>query len=180
MQLAQAGQTLVTAEAVSALPKGLRSQTRPVEALAGGAQTPLKVCEALWTRNEEAIATTQTCVPDTRAAAASAEKRLRLRLGDRELILGPERPMATLGRDVNADIVTMDTRASRNHGRIEYRQGKYLLIDQSTNGTYVTFVGEPEFALKREEAILSGRGHVCFGHASGDAPTETLEFEILA
>ena len=62
------------------------------------------------------------------------------------------------------------------HARIERRRDKYVLIDQSSNGTYVTVEGEPEIHLRREELILRGRGHVCFGHALSDPLDETLAF----
>jgi adenylate cyclase len=176
-KLAKAGQALTTAEAVLTLPMVLRGQTRAIDALTmPGKDGPMHVCEVVSSHADE---TSHMKSPSGPGLGAPAEMRLRLRLGDQELILGPHQPTATLGRDANADIVTMDTRASRSHGRIEYRRDKYVLIDQSTNGTYVTFAGEPELVLKREEAVLSGRGHVCFGHTAGDGPTETLEFEIL-
>ena len=70
-----------------------------------------------------------------------------------------------------------DRRASRTHARIERRRDKFVLIDQSTNGTYVTFDGEAEFALKREEVILRGKGRICFGHAF-DAGAEIVEFAV--
>jgi hypothetical protein len=60
--------------------------------------------------------------------------------------------------------------------RIERRRDKFVLIDQSSNGTYVTVEGEPEIHLRREELILRGRGHVCFGHGWKDVLDETLGF----
>lgn len=113
------------------------------------------------------------------APAVPPDTRLRLRHDGAEIILGPDRPTALLGRDNHCDIVVRDTRASRNHGRIERRRDKYVLVDQSTNGTYVTPQGEPEFVLKREEAILRGRGRIAFGHSHREAGPEILEFDIL-
>jgi hypothetical protein len=43
-----------------------------------------------------------------------------------------------------------------------------MLVDQSTNGTFVTVEGEAEFVLKREETILRNRGRIVFGHAWAD------------
>ena len=62
--------------------------------------------------------------------------------------------------------------------RSERRRDKYVLVDQSTNGTYVTFRGETEFMLKREETILRGRGRISFGHAFNSDGSETIEFEV--
>jgi predicted component of type VI protein secretion system len=40
--------------------------------------------------------------------------------------------------------------ASRMHARIERRRDKFVLVDQSSNGTYVRIDGEPEIQLRRE------------------------------
>jgi hypothetical protein len=93
------------------------------------------------------------------------EARIHLQHCEREIDLGPEDSGITLGRDPQCDIVIADRLASRTHARIERRRDKFVLIDQSSNGTYVTVDGEPEIHLKREEVILRGRGRVCFGHA---------------
>ncbi len=76
------------------------------------------------------------------------------------------------------DIAIRDGSASRNHGKIERRRDKFVLADISTNGTYVTFQGEAEFLLKREEIILRNRGRIVFGHAWRSAADETLEFVV--
>lgn len=173
--LAKAGQILTTAEAAGALPAAMQSQLRELDQLAiKGKDEPIQVFEAIWERGEDL--TLRSPVP---VSPAPSENRLRLRHGDRETILGPDRPTVTLGRDSHADIVTRDSRASRTHGRIERRRDKFVLVDQSTNGTYVTFEGEAEFALKREEVILRGRGSISFGHTSGMEGVERLEFELL-
>lgn len=173
--LAKAGQILTTAEAAAALSPQFQGQLREIDGLTvKGRDDIVRVFEALWERGEDL--TMKSLVP---TALATAETRLRLRHGDHETILGPDRPTVTLGRDSHADIVTKDSRASRTHGRIERRRDKFVLVDQSTNGTYVTFDGETEFALKREEVILRGRGSISFGHTSGMEGVERLEFELL-
>ena len=105
--------------------------------------------------------------------------RLKLRHGNKEITLDAAHPAATLGRDLGSEIVIGDPRASRSHGRIELRRDKFMLVDQSTNGTYVTFQGEGEFALKREETFLRNRGRISFGHPWADDKSEVVEFEIL-
>ena len=82
----------------------------------------------------------------------------------------------TLGRDINNDIVIADRKASRMHAHIERRRDKFVLIDHSSNGTWVTVEGKTEITLRREELILRGRGHVSFGHAFADDPAEVLTF----
>jgi hypothetical protein len=54
-----------------------------------------------------------------------------------------------------------------------------VLLDQSTNGTFVLFDGEPEIVLKREEVLLRGRGWICFGDSVTQAKADIMEFEVL-
>jgi predicted component of type VI protein secretion system len=65
------------------------------------------------------------------------------------------------------------------HARIERRRDKFVLIDQSSNGTYVRIDGEPEIQLRREEMILRGRGRVSFGHAHINEADEVLTFSCV-
>lgn len=65
----------------------------------------------------------------------------------------------------------------RTHARIEKRKGNFVLIDQSSNGTYVTVSGRDEIVLRREEFILHGTGVIAFGHALHERPNcEVVEF----
>src|SRR6266436_6769798 len=103
--------------------------------------------------------------------------RLCLRHGGKEMILGPGRDLIRLGRENSCDIVIADRKASREHARIERRRDKFVLVDVSSNGTFVTFQGEPEMAVKREEVVLQGRGTISFGHPYSADPTEVAAFE---
>lgn len=172
---AKAGQIITTAETVAALPESLRQSCREIDALSvKGKAANINVCEILWQESAEL-----TMMSTRPAAAARPPQRLRLNHGDTELTLDPTHPTARLGRDATSDIVIRDPRASRSHARIERRRDKFLLIDMSSNGTFVTFRGEAEIALKREEIILRGTGHIVFGHAhSATEPTEMLKFSV--
>ena len=102
---------------------------------------------------------------------------LSLRHGGVVIALGSDKAEAALGRDPNSDIVIKNPRASRNHARIEQRRESYVLIDQSSNGTFVSFAGSPEIVLKREEVILHGRGYISCGSAYGPESGELVEFD---
>jgi hypothetical protein len=175
---AKPGQVLTTSAAVAALPAPLQGLTKAIGALnIGGREEPVLVFEVSWDYGHAELVSNPA--PEIEPVNNSKEVRLRLKHGEQKIILGPHRPTVTLGRDNNSDIVIKDARASRSHGSIERRHGQYVLVDQSTNGTYVTFRGEGEFALKREETILRGRGFITFGHAAGEHGGEQVEFELL-
>ncbi len=94
----------------------------------------------------------------------------------REFFINTERPSVVIGRDEQADIVIEDRRASRIHARIERRRDKFVFIDQSSNGSYVTIKGEKEIQLRREEFVLHGNGRISLGHSYDKDPSEVVEF----
>jgi len=169
--LAKAGQIITTGDTVGRLPALLQQSTREIDALSvKGKAEDVRVCEILWQESDDLTMKSGSVAP---AAAA----RMIVRHGGEEQVLDAGHSVFFLGRDAASDIIINDRRASRSHARIERRRDKFVLIDQSTNGTYVTFVGEVEFALKREEVILRSKGHISFGHAY-DVGCEVVEFQV--
>ena len=60
-----------------------------------------------------------------------------------------------IGRDANKCHVLVDaSEVSREHCRIEFRRGKFVLIDHSTNGCYLKVTGKEEFYIRSEEYPL--------------------------
>ncbi|MDH5408450.1 MAG: FHA domain-containing protein [Gammaproteobacteria bacterium] len=68
-----------------------------------------------------------------------------------------------LGRSRNCDMKVGSDLASRQHAKILYRKGKFVLIDTSTNGTFVKLQGGKEVYLQGEEHPLSGSGFISLG-----------------
>ena len=170
--LAKSGQVIVSGATAERLPPELRARVREVDVLTvKGKEKDIAILELLW--QDSAELTTLTTRPQLRAA------RLELIHGARVIELGPETTALTLGRDAQNDVVIADRLGSRLHARIERRRDKFVLIDQSSNGTYVTVDGEAEIALRREELMLRGRGHISFGHPYAADPGETLRFAYL-
>lgn len=170
--LAKAGQIITTGDTVAALPALLQQSTREIDALSvKGKAEAVRVCEVIWQESDDLTMKSASVTP------APAATRLVVRHGGEEKVLDASHGVCSLGRDAASDIIITDRRASRSHARIERRRDKFVLIDQSTNGTYVTFDGEAEFALKREEVILRGKGRISFGHAC-DAGSEVVEFRV--
>jgi predicted component of type VI protein secretion system len=92
--------------------------------------------------------------------------------------MAPSATVLAIGRDLAGDVVLTGKNASRQHARIERRRDQYFLIDESTNGTYVTTDGDAELLLRRDQVLLRGSGLVSFGAASTDPDAETLRFTL--
>lgn len=172
--IAHASQVITSAATVAMLSPWLRVRARPLAALTvKGKAHDLDVWELLWQDAGDDLTTLATRVSVARA-------RLRLRHGEREIVLDEAQPALALGRDAQNDLVIADRLASRLHGRIERRRDRFVLVDFSSNGTYVTPEGEAEIPLRREEFVLRGRGRISFGHAHATDPRETVDFECDA
>jgi hypothetical protein len=170
--LAKGEQVILSAPTVAALAAPLRDRVRQIDSLnVKGKHDDIGIFELLW-QDSEAELTAMA----TRPLALQAH--IRVRHGAKEIELDEGRPSCTFGRDLSNDVVIGDRLASRMHARIERRRDKFVLADQSSNGTFVTIEGEPEVALRREEMILRGRGKISFGHARGDGAGESVEFSV--
>jgi len=53
---------------------------------------------------------------------------------------------------------------------------QYVLVDESTNGTYVAIEGEREVMLRRDSVMLRGRGKIALG-TSTDTAVQLVLFE---
>jgi class 3 adenylate cyclase len=170
--LAKGGQIITTSATVARMAPLLRASTRHIAALSiRGKGDDVDVCEVLWRANEDLTMATSS-------AASLIAHSLDLRHGSRQLTLEGAGTRLVIGRDPTNHIVLLGRKASRVHARIEFRRDKFFLTDQSTNGTYVNFTGEPEVALRHEEVMLRGHGQITFGHSLADSQQETLEFLV--
>ena len=157
-ELASPGRALTTAETAQRLsqewrcllnrlpPRVLRGASRPIELF------ELR-CESA---GDVTILQSPSILPEE-----SVELRLYLR--DRKLIMDDRNPILRIGRDLSSDLQVPDSRASRRHAEIELRGDKFVLVDRSSNGTYVSIDGEKEFVLNREEAVLRNKGQFALG-----------------
>ncbi|MCL2829114.1 MAG: FHA domain-containing protein [Betaproteobacteria bacterium] len=116
---------------------------------------------------------------DVDVREAPVEIRLVLHHQGREITLSPQKKQKILmGRDGGqCEIVLSDRRASRVHARIEYNGEYFVLIDQSSNGTYLTAGGNPEVLVHRSEMGLFGRGCIAFVLPRHSGDVELVEFE---
>ena len=171
--LAKGMQIMTTRATVDALPAALRASTRPIATLAvKGKAEELVVCEVLWQEGDDLTMAAGSL------QVAEPKVELVLRHGGREVVLSGDRPTVMAGRDSACDLVIADPKASRQHARFEKRRDKFFITDQSSNGTFITFTGEGEVALRREEAMLRRSGRIVFGHSAADATGDSLEFAV--
>ncbi|MDR2678760.1 MAG: FHA domain-containing protein [Zoogloeaceae bacterium] len=123
----------------------------------------------------------QNGLPTLVLPEADLEHRLCIRYLEKAFLLDEKTPFLTLGREHHNDLVISDSRVSRQHARIERKDGQYFLVDMSTNGSFVTQEGGQEAFLRKGRLLLERRGMICFATSSHRDSDEIkrVEFEFL-
>ena len=176
--LANAGQIFTSRRTVEELPPLLREATRDLDQiLVKGKAEGVHAYEVLWQGDADGDMTMKAASITSTMNKSGVS--LSLHYKGRSLLLDDKLQSVSLGRDVNNDIVVEDRKASRNHARIERRGQKFYLVDQSSNGTYLSPVGEKELLLRREEVLLQGSGSLCFGSSISEPNVDYLKYEHI-
>jgi hypothetical protein len=167
------GQVLTSADTVAKLSPLLRSSTRQLYDIAvKGKADEVSLCEVLWSKDPDV-----TDLPLAQADKPTHDTRLRLRLGNREMVRKRRVESITIGRDPDSTLVlTEDETASRQHCVIERRQNHFVIRDHSSNGTFIFVEGDKDdIVLRREEFVLRGHGWITFGRPRNEA-AEVAEY----
>jgi len=81
-----------------------------------------------------------------------------------------------IGRDNKSNLTILSEFVSRHHASIIYRKGKYVLIDKSTNGTFIKPQGGKEVYIQQEEYPISGCGLICMGKSVSPSNEHLIYF----
>ncbi|MEM9303799.1 MAG: adenylate/guanylate cyclase domain-containing protein [Pseudomonadota bacterium] len=136
-----------------------------------GKLMPIEIVDVLWQEDTSNVTTVSAALKiDDLPARAT----LKLRYGDRSIELRDMSPPFTMGRDRQNDLIIDDEWVSRNHASIEFRKGFFILIDRSTNGTYLTTDGDEELRVHRDEVHLRKAGVISLGQMASNRDEESL------
>lgn len=178
-QMARDGQILTSEESLQHLGPELQGIARPFDydRLRGKTQAT-RIFELLWEQTREVtrlVDRGNTTVGHTPDVA----RNIRLAVRSQERSFAAQDAPVTVGREQVCAFTVASEFASRVHAHVEYRRGKFVLQDRSTNGTFVTPEGGSEIFLKGESLPLSGRGIISLGcpllSQTGDVLRYTVE-----
>lgn len=166
---AKAEQIITTGETMESLPENLRSQGRwLITTTVKGKQKPVEIFELTWGKPEDltyspSLQNQHVAAHAAPVAVVVAVPVLHVRYLDKTIIVDEANPSLNMGRDATNHFPIQETMASRMHVKIDMRRGKYILIDQSTNGTYVITEQGRKFFVHRDELVLDGDGMIGLG-----------------
>lgn len=159
-EIAKAGQIITTGQTVDLLTNDYKKNARMFDRFTFKGKTEeIEIYEVIWRDGEDV---TRIVTMSVKQADLQYNK-LVLHFGDKELIINGGSAEVVVGRDRNCDLAVPARLASRIHFVFKYSRGKFVLVDRSTNGTFVRTQEGEEVFLKREELPLWGQGIISFG-----------------
>ncbi|HEY1076629.1 MAG TPA: adenylate/guanylate cyclase domain-containing protein [Fontimonas sp.] len=175
--MAKAEQILTIESTAAGLSAELRDSVRlfdqtPVK----GVSESLSIVQLLWDRR----AATQIFIAP-RDMDTLVSGGLVIKFNGQSLLLAESQLPFTIGREEGCGLIVPSQFASRVHARIEMHRGKYTLVDESTNGTYVlpeASAPDKPVYIRREGFTLLGRGMFALGERPDPDLPHLLRYEI--
>src|SRR5580704_14470117 len=170
---AKAGQIVTTAATVEKLSPEWRAACRQIDiATLKGQGNEVVLYEVLW-QTEDVTSMVRGIAGDARPGRSL---RLRLSSEDRELPVDERHSSVTIGRAEDNDVVVKGNLISRLHARIEISRNKFVLVDQSTNGTFVQTADGEEAFVRRDSLQIKGQGMIGLGRLPEQGSPLTIRF----
>ena len=174
---AKARQIVISGETVKKMSPELRKQTRQIDvATVRGRLDEVALYELLW-NPEEATSMLPTIEWENKERNVS---KLLLSFRDSTVELSDQLKSVTIGRADDNDLVVKGNLISRIHAKVEMRRGKFVLVDQSTNGTFLQNVQGEETFVRRDSAELLGEGTIGLGRAEGPGASLAIHYKALS
>lgn len=175
--MARARQILCTQEmAFTVTNPELSNKMRPYDRLrVKGRQEHLDVYLFAW-EEESDITNMATASSFTNPARHHQAEKLTLTHGKEKIALPNTTTSYLIGRGLDCELVVTGDLISRYHSRIEHRRGKFIITDQSTNGTFIQTEEGQEIFLRREELTLYGSGYISLGKKVDRSDVNLMHF----
>jgi adenylate cyclase len=140
-----------------------------------GTNSPLNLYEFIWEDYDTTVAIDRCNFSEVKTDPNIC---LELTVQNRIYEITQGVPRLKLGRQSQNDLVVPEKSASRFHAYIELRKEKFVLIDHSSNGTFVYPQAGKKYFVKQTEAYLEGSGVLCLAVDSGSDSALAIHYQI--
>lgn len=171
---AKAGQILTTGPTVARMSASWQASMRQIDRTdVKGKRDQIDVFELVWQADDATLIRLRPWANTPRGSGGQ----LMLSAAGRFLELGDSRPALTVGRAEQNDLVIKNDVVSRLHARLEYRNGRFVLTDQSANGTFVVPDGGQSAYVHRDSLVLVGAGLLGLGESPSPGSLVTVRYQ---
>ncbi len=174
---AKSRQIVVSGSTVEEMSPELRNQARQIDvATVRGRIDEVALFELVWQPDE---ATNMLPTLEWESNAARRASKLLLNFKDKTVEVSDKRKSINMGRAEDNDLVVKGNLISRIHAKIEMRRGKFMLIDQSTNGTFLQNVQGHEKFVRRDSTELDDEGTIGLGRAEPPGAALAIYYKTM-
>jgi class 3 adenylate cyclase len=170
---AKAKQIVISGATVKMMSPDWQAQTRQIDVATGrGRLDEVALFELLW-QPEEATSMLPTIEWQGKSTGAS---KLTLTFRNKSVVVSEQKKNINMGRADDNDLVVKGNLISRIHAKVEMRRGKFMLIDQSTNGTFLENDQGEETFVRRDSTELTGEGIIGLGRVAKPGTPLAIHF----
>ena len=177
--LAKSDQTLTNKATLSLMKRPFRRCARIVDRTqVRGKGDLIEIHELIWDKPEQ-MTMTSSFTEELIASLTSEGEFLQVRHRQTRILVDHERPILTMGRGVANHLIIDHPMVSRMHARIELQRNRFVLIDQSTNGTFLNPCDQAPLLLRRDAIQLEGAGVIGLGQKIEVNDPMAVTYKIL-
>ena len=175
--LAKREQIVTTASTVDGVQKA--PETRSLgRARVSGKLLPIEIVDVIWQEDTSGMTMVQSAIRiGDLPGAAPAKSKLKLRHRGNLIELTEDSEPFMMGREATNGLVVEADWVSRTHAQIEFKRGHFMIIDRSTNATYVTIGQDVELRVHRDELHLRKSGSISMGQSATINTHDLIHFD---
>ena len=171
--IAKARQIITTEDTYNQLSDDLQEMAREFDTTSvKGKQEQITIYDVVW--DEEDDVTRMSFTP----SQSKGDTEIMMSYSGQSKVLTQADMPIIIGRGAKADITIDAPLSSRSHVNVDYNRGKFVLTDQSTNGTYIKLNDGKEVYLRREELPLSSHGAISLGEKVDETSPLIILFTV--
>ncbi len=171
--VAEPRQIIITKQAVALLNQDIQTLVKHTDKIKiNDTKGKLEIYDVLWEIDSLPASSKE------KKSGADLRPCLELRMKDKMIEVEKTRATITIGRQSDNDLVVREKPVSRSHARIEYRDDRFFLVDQSSNGTLVRTDDGEMMHVIQDEVELVGDGVIGVGKKADPNLPGVIRFKL--
>ena len=176
--LAKREQIVTTASTVTGVGDKAPETRGLGRARVSGKLLPIEIVDVVWQEDTSGMTMVQSAIRlGDIPGAAPVKNKLKLRHRGHLIELDENSEPFMMGREASNGLVVEADWVSRTHAQIEFKRGHFMIIDRSTNATYVTIGQDQELRVHRDELHLRKSGSISMGQSAAINTNDLIHFD---
>ncbi len=120
-----------------------------------------------------------TATPSASSTRPAPKSRMALTFQGKTIVVDDQQTQVIIGRGPGCQLQLTESHVSRVHAWVLKQRGQFVLIDSSSNGTFLRQGGGAEVKVSKSTQALSGRGDFSLGLSGSLGECNRIRYELL-